>query len=85
MDYEAEFPDKKLIEETWPLSYSAFIFKYTQIPKVPLAFGPKECKQCETHIDYYISPRKIIRYVENQGSDYTYASNFNIQSLLTLT
>lgn len=46
---------------------------------------PKETLHTETHIDYYVSPRKFIRYIANQGRDFTYADKFQIQSMVTIT
>ena len=42
---------------------------------------PKETKHIETYTDYYVSPRKFIRYAKNQGREFTYSDNFQIQML----
>ena len=49
----------------WPLSHKAYEITYRNIPKNPGFMKPKVMHQHEVHTDYYVSPRKFIRYIEN--------------------
>ena len=80
-DYKKPFENYK----NWPLSSKAFAMKFKHFVTNPKPLQPKETQQEETHIDYYVSPRKFIRYVENQGSNFTYAENFRFENLIIVT
>ena len=59
--------------------------KYKHIPANPATMQPKQTFHEEVHQDFYVSPRKFIRYVQNRGSNFTYCENFMIHSLFTIT
>lgn len=85
MDFTAKIPSIDEIKNEWPISNHAFIIGYHHIPKNPGALAPNKTKQIETHTDYYVSPRKLIRFIENKGIDYMYSDSFVMQGLITLT
>ena len=78
MDLDANLPEIGTFDKEWPLKEKAFVFSYDQTPFKRAPFQPEKCPSDETHTDYYVSPRKFIRYIVGQGHDYVCASNFNI-------
>lgn len=75
LDINADLPTVDQFKN-WPLSENQFSIRYTHYVKKPKPFAPKQTEQQEKFIDYYISPRKFIRYNMNQGFGFTYADNF---------
>ena len=59
--------------------------KFKHFVPHPKPLQPKETDQDESHFDYFVSPRKFIRYIENQGSNFTYADNFIFENIVILT
>ena len=75
MNMQAPLPTEKEFS-VWPISYDAFELDYKRRPDKLKPMQPAETKHLENYTDYYVSPRKFIRYVVNQGRDFTYANNF---------
>jgi hypothetical protein len=72
--------------KNWPISGGvAFVLKYRNIPSNPGAIVPKETEHEETHTDFYVSPRKFIRYTVNQGHNFIYSDKFFMESLFTVS
>ena len=49
----------------WPLQAKALELDYKRIPAVTKAMQPKETSHTEVFTDFYVSPRKFIRYITN--------------------
>jgi hypothetical protein len=58
---------------------------YKHVFENPHRFSPKFTNHIETHTDFYVSPRKFIRYHKNEGKGFTYCDNFQTQALYTVT
>ena len=78
-------PSHDQIKTNWPLSEEAFQLKFVNVPENPLPMQPKRTNHQEYHTDYYVSPRKFIRYINQQGFDFTYSDTFSLQFLIILT
>jgi hypothetical protein len=77
MNMRSKLPTEKELT-AWPLTFDSFELDYKRRPEKIKPMQPKETKHIETYVDYYVSPRKFIRYGHNQGRDFTYSDNFQI-------
>ena len=52
------------IEEvkSWPLEREVFTLSYKFVAPNPVMMQPKETFHIEENFDFYVSPRKVIRY-----------------------
>jgi hypothetical protein len=75
------------IEEvkSWPLKRKAFTCSYTFVPPNPVMMQPKETFHIEKNFDFYVSPRKVIRYMQLSGKNYIYCDNFTIDTVMICT
>jgi hypothetical protein len=78
LNLNSEIPDIPKIEQEWPLYHEAFTLDFKNIPTFKPAIMPKVTNHLETNYDYYVSPRKIIRYLATKGFGYLYAETFEI-------
>ena len=74
----AEPPSVNDIKDQWLLTHEAYIVQYANIPSNPHAMQPKKTTHQEYHNDYYVSPRKFIRYHCQKGLDFTYCDTFEL-------
>lgn len=84
MDREAKLPSESELE-TWPLEDQPFTVSFTHNIANPMPMCPKQTLHIEKHTDYYISPRKFIRYIENQGKEFQFCDNFQNHQFYILT
>jgi hypothetical protein len=85
MNWEADIPSIETIESNWPLEAKSFTYNHKNIPPEPHALQPKLTFHKETFIDYYVSPRKFIRYANSAGHGFLLSDVFEIQYLTTIT
>ncbi len=85
MNWQADIPDVETIESTWPLEAIAFKYNHKNIPPEPHALQPKVTFHNQTFTDYYVSPRKFIRYANSAGNGFLFSDVFEIQYLITIT
>ena len=62
MDYMMNLPSSSEIKDNWPLKEEAFQVNFANVPSNPHRMQPKRTTHEEFHTDYYVSPRKFIRY-----------------------
>ena len=72
--------------KNWPISHEKVVnFKCDHFHENPKPMQPKNTPSEETHTDYYVSPRKFVRFYSNQGIGYTCADCFCIRGVCTFT
>ena len=71
--FSKEIPDFK----TWPLSKEVYRINYAYVPKVRYnILQPRRNPFKEVNIDFYVSPRKLIRVMEVKGYDFIFCDTF---------
>ena len=85
MNWQADLPDIETIDNSWPLEFKTFSIDYQVAPFNPHPMQPKLTFHKEHNIDYYVSPRKFIRYTPIAGYDFMMADNFQTQYIVTIT
>jgi hypothetical protein len=71
--------------KSWPLKREAFTCSYTFVPPNPVMMQPKETFHIEKNFDFYVSPRKVIRYMQLSGKNYIYCDNFTFDTVMICT
>jgi hypothetical protein len=69
----------------WPLEQERFEVSFTFVPENPIFMQPKETYHFEKHVDYYVSPRKMIRYMELTGKNFIFCDTFSLQTVVICT
>ena len=78
MNWLADIPDVEYIDKKWPLETNSFTYSHKNIPPEPHAMQPKLTYHDETFTDYYVSPRKFIRYANSAGHGFLMSDAFEI-------
>ena len=55
-----------------------FEVAYTFVPENPVFMQPKETFHFEKNTDYYVSPRKMIRFMEVLGKNFIFCDTFSL-------
>ena len=76
MNWQEDIPDVEWIDEKWPLEAKSFIYSHKNIPPDPHSMQPKLTFHDETFTDYYVSPRKFIRYANSAGHGFLMSDTF---------
>lgn len=85
MNWEADIPSVEMIDFSWPLEVNSFTYNHKNVPPEPHALQPRFTLHKQTFTDYYVSPRKFIRYANSAGHGFLYSDIFSIQYLITIT
>ena len=64
MNMQQPLPTEKEFS-AWPISFDSFELDYKRVPAKLKPMQPKETKHLEKYTDYYVSPRKFMRYIKN--------------------
>ena len=72
--------------KSWPLSKDVYTVNYAYVPKIRYnILQPKRTPFKEINIDYYVSPRKIVRYMELKGYNFIFCDTFVLQTIIIAT